>query len=38
MFKLLNNGIFLVDDMDIVKKKVMSMYIDLNYIKVEELG
>ncbi|MFS5834195.1 tryptophan--tRNA ligase [Streptococcus agalactiae] len=38
MSKSLNNGIFLADDMDIVKKKVMSMYTDPNHIKVEEPG
>lgn len=38
MSKSLNNGIFLVDDMDTVKKKVMSMYTDPNHIKVEEPG
>ncbi|HGD2144305.1 TPA: tryptophan--tRNA ligase [Streptococcus agalactiae] len=38
MSKSLNNGIFLADDMDTVKKKVMSMYTDSNHIKVEEPG
>ncbi|CCW41100.1 TPA: tryptophan--tRNA ligase [Streptococcus agalactiae] len=38
MSKSLNNGIFLADDMDTVKKKVMSMYTDPNHIKVEEPG
>ncbi|EPW28436.1 tryptophan--tRNA ligase [Streptococcus agalactiae] len=38
MSKSLNNGIFLADDMDTVKKKVMSMYTDANHIKVEEPG
>ncbi|HEO2308336.1 TPA: tryptophan--tRNA ligase [Streptococcus agalactiae] len=38
MSKSLNNGIFLADDMDTVKKKVMSMYTDPNHIKVEESG
>lgn len=38
MFKLFNNGIYLVDDVDILCKKVMSMYIDLDYICVEDLG
>ncbi|EHJ57256.1 tryptophanyl-tRNA synthetase [Streptococcus urinalis FB127-CNA-2] len=38
MSKSLNNGIFLADDMDTVKKKVMSMYTDPNHIKVEDPG
>lgn len=38
MSKSLNNGIFLADDMDTIKKKVMSMYTDPNHIKVEEPG
>ncbi|HEN2216755.1 tryptophan--tRNA ligase [Streptococcus agalactiae] len=38
MSKSLNNGIFLADDMDTVKKKVMSMYTDPKHIKVEEPG
>ncbi|HGA3564027.1 TPA: tryptophan--tRNA ligase [Streptococcus agalactiae] len=38
MSKSLNNGIFLADDMDTVKKKVMSMYTDPNHIKIEEPG
>ncbi|HEO5015673.1 TPA: tryptophan--tRNA ligase [Streptococcus agalactiae] len=38
MSKSLNNGIFLADDMDTVKKKVMSMYTDPNHIKVGEPG
>ncbi|HIC0806667.1 TPA: tryptophan--tRNA ligase [Streptococcus agalactiae] len=38
MSKSLNNGIFLADDMDTVKKKVMSMYTDPNHVKVEEPG
>ncbi|HEO4832952.1 TPA: tryptophan--tRNA ligase [Streptococcus agalactiae] len=38
MSKSSNNGIFLADDMDTVKKKVMSMYTDPNHIKVEEPG
>ncbi|HEO4185184.1 TPA: tryptophan--tRNA ligase [Streptococcus agalactiae] len=38
MSKSLNNGIFLADNMDTVKKKVMSMYTDPNHIKVEEPG
>lgn len=38
MSKSLNNGIFLADDMDTVKKKVMSMYTDPNHIKVEKPG
>ncbi|HGA0556959.1 TPA: tryptophan--tRNA ligase [Streptococcus agalactiae] len=38
MSKSLNNGIFLADDMDTVKKKVMSIYTDPNHIKVEEPG
>lgn len=38
MSKLLGNVIYLFDDEDILKKKVMLMYIDLNYIYVEDLG
>lgn len=38
MSKSLNNGIYLADSMDIVKKKVMSMYTDPNHIKIEDPG
>lgn len=38
MSKSLGNGIYLSDDMDTVRKKVMSMYTDPNHIKVEEPG
>lgn len=38
MSKSLNNGIYLSDDMDTLKKKVMSMYTDPNHIKVEDPG
>jgi len=38
MSKSLNNGIFLADDMDTVRKKVMSMYTDSNHIKIEDPG
>ena len=38
MFKLLNNGIYLADDMDTLKKKVMGMYTDPNHIRVEDPG
>lgn len=34
MSKLLGNGIYIFDFVDVLKKKVMSMYIDLNYIYV----
>jgi len=38
MSKSLNNGIFLADDMDTLKKKVMSMYTDPDHIRVEDPG
>lgn len=38
MSKSLGNGIYLSDDMDTVKKKVMSMYTDPNHIRVEDPG
>lgn len=38
MSKSLGNGIFLADDMDTLKKKVMSMYTDPDHIKVEDPG
>ena len=38
MSKSLNNGIYLADDMDILQKKVMSMYTDPNHIRVEDPG
>lgn len=38
MSKSLNNGIYLVDDADTIKKKVMSMYTDPNHIHVEDPG
>ena len=38
MSKSLNNGIYLADDMDTLKKKVMSMYTDPNHIRVEDPG
>ena len=38
MSKSLNNGIYLSDDMDTVRKKVMSMYTDPNHIRVEDPG
>ncbi|PZO95001.1 MAG: tryptophan--tRNA ligase [Streptococcus pyogenes] len=38
MSKSLGNGIYLSDDMDTVRKKVMSMYTDPNHIKVEDPG
>ncbi|EOT44453.1 tryptophan--tRNA ligase [Enterococcus columbae] len=38
MSKSLNNGIFLADDADTIKKKVMSMYTDPNHIHVEDPG
>ncbi|WEV60712.1 tryptophan--tRNA ligase [Streptococcaceae bacterium ESL0729] len=38
MSKSLNNGIYLSDDMDTLKKKVMSMYTDPNHIRVEDPG
>ena len=36
--KSLGNGIFLSDDEDTVRKKVMSMYTDPNHIRVEDPG
>ena len=38
MSKSLDNGIYLCDDSETVKKKVMSMYTDPNHIKVEDPG
>lgn len=38
MSKSLNNAIYLSDDSDEVKKKVMSMYTDPNHIRVEDPG
>ena len=38
MSKSLGNGIFLSDDEDAVRKKVMSMYTDPNHIRVEDPG
>lgn len=38
MSKSLNNGIYLADDADTIKKKVMSMYTDPNHIHVEDPG
>ncbi|MFA6118687.1 MAG: tryptophan--tRNA ligase [Parachlamydiales bacterium] len=38
MGKSLNNAIYLSDDADILKKKVMSMYTDPNHLKVEDPG
>lgn len=38
MSKSLENGIFLSDDEDTVRKKVMSMYTDPNHIRVEDPG
>ena len=38
MSKSLNNGIYLADNMDILQKKVMSMYTDPNHIRVEDPG
>lgn len=38
MSKSLGNGIYLSDDMDTVKKRVMSMYTDPNHIRVEDPG
>lgn len=38
MSKSLGNGIYLADDMDTLKKKVMSMYTDPNHIRVEDPG
>ena len=38
MSKSLNNGIYLSDDADALRKKVMSMYTDPNHIRVEDPG
>ena len=38
MSKSLRNGIFLADDADTLRKKVMSMYTDPNHIRVEDPG
>ncbi|MCJ0534288.1 tryptophan--tRNA ligase [Enterococcus cecorum] len=38
MSKSLNNSIYLADDADTIKKKVMSMYTDPNHIHVEDPG
>lgn len=38
MSKSLGNGIYLSDDADIVRKKVMSMYTDPNHIRIEDPG
>jgi tryptophanyl-tRNA synthetase len=38
MSKSLNNAIFLADDADTLKKKVMSMYTDPNHLRVEDPG
>ena len=38
MSKSLNNGIYLADDMDTLKKKVMGVYTDPNHIRVEDPG
>ncbi|WP_156008344.1 tryptophan--tRNA ligase, partial [Streptococcus ruminantium] len=38
MSKSLGNGIYLADDMDTLKKKVMSMYTDPHHIRVEDPG
>ena len=38
MSKSLNNGIYLAEDADTIKKKVMSMYTDPNHIHVEDPG
>lgn len=38
MSKTLNNAIYLCDDADTLKKKVMSMYTDPNHLKVEDPG
>lgn len=38
MSKTLNNAIYLSDDFDVLKKKVMSMYTDPNHLKVEDPG
>ena len=38
MSKSLNNGIYLADDADTLRKKVMSMYTDPDHIRVEDPG
>ena len=38
MSKSLNNGIYLADDADTLRKKVMSMYTDSDHIRVEDPG
>ena len=38
MSKSLNNGIYLADDVDTLRKKVMSMYTDSDHIRVEDPG
>ncbi|ORO77724.1 tryptophan--tRNA ligase [Streptococcus oralis] len=38
MSKSLNNGIYLADDADTLRKKIMSMYTDPNHIRVEDPG
>ncbi len=38
MSKTLNNAIYLCDDADLLKKKVMSMFTDPNHLKVEDPG
>ena len=38
MSKSLNNGIYLADDVDTLRKKVMSMYTDPDHIRVEDPG
>ena len=36
--KSLNNGIYLADDADTLRKKVMSMYTDPDHIRIEDPG
>ncbi len=38
MSKTLNNAIYLSDEIDVIKKKVMSMYTDPNHLKIEDPG
>ncbi|WP_338631432.1 tryptophan--tRNA ligase [Clostridium baratii] len=38
MSKSLNNGIYISDEPDVIKKKIMSMYTDPNHIKVSDPG
>jgi len=38
MSKTLNNAIYLSDEPDVLKKKVMSMYTDPNHLRVEDPG